>query len=162
MSESVPYIHPSLSFPWLSTASPKQLKLLWSSPATRSTQKSYMTNCRYLCVYACVCVSVRVWLCMYVYIYIYIYIYIDIYIYIYIYICIYINSIYIWKRPEQRGQRGQHKLVRACAIPDRVRANSQGDVDLGTHACYCRTGRTSVLSLRTVWVWESSLLDVEL
>ena len=30
---------------------------------------------------------------------------------------IYINSIYIWKRPEQRNQ---HKLVRACAIPDRL------------------------------------------
>ena len=30
------------------------------------------------------------------------------------------NSIYIWKRPEQRGQRGQHKLVRACEIPDRL------------------------------------------
>ena len=43
------------------------------------------------------------------------YIYIHRYIYIYIYI--YINSIYIWKRPEKRGQ---HKLVRACAIPDRL------------------------------------------
>ena len=35
----------------------------------------------------------------------------------YIYKHIHINSIYIWKRPEQRGQ---HKLVRACAIPDRL------------------------------------------
>ena len=83
---------------------------------------------------------------MYIYIpYIYTYyIYIP---YIYIYIYIYINSIYIWKRPEQRGQRGRHKLVRACAIPDALTSEQPRDVDLGAYAAtLVQSERASIAS----------------
>ena len=72
------------------------------------------------------------------------------------------NSIYIWKRPEQRGQRGRHELVRACAIPDRL-TSKQPRWCWPWRACsYSPTGRTSGRLLRTVWAWESSSLDVKL